>query len=79
MGFDDITSPSRRRILKLRLLIFNWGEPGKQNRQFVKEYMRSVINCAMISSLGAGLQGWGSRKIAKIGGAVLKKFGNTLN
>jgi hypothetical protein len=29
------TSPRRRRILKLRLLILRDGEPGKQLRQFV--------------------------------------------
>lgn len=31
------TSPSKRRILKLRLLILRVGEPGKQLRQLPKE------------------------------------------
>lgn len=33
VGDGKHTSPSRRRILKLRWLIFRVGEPGKQFRQ----------------------------------------------
>lgn len=33
----SFTSPSNRRILKLRLLIFSVGDPGKQLRQLPKE------------------------------------------
>jgi hypothetical protein len=36
-----LTSPSSRRILKLRLLILSCGEPGKHTMQLVKEYMTS--------------------------------------
>lgn len=32
-----LTSPSRCCILKLRLFIFNCGDPGKQKKQFVRE------------------------------------------
>lgn len=32
-----LTSPNRRRILKLRLLILSDGDPGKQTRQLPKE------------------------------------------
>lgn len=35
------TSPSNRKILKLRLFIFSCGEPGKQLMQFVSVYTRS--------------------------------------
>lgn len=37
-----LTSPRRCCILKLRLLIFSDGEPGKQNRQFVIVDKRSI-------------------------------------
>ena len=46
------TSPSRRRILKLRLLILRVGELGKQFRQLPKDEMRSKKTCAMAGCLG---------------------------
>ena len=42
-----LTSPSNRRILKLRLLIFSCGEPGKQLIQLVSVYTRSRKYCAI--------------------------------
>lgn len=47
------TSPSRRRILKLRLLILRVGELGKQLRQLPKEDMRSKKTCAMVGGFAA--------------------------
>ena len=41
------TSPSNRKILKLRLLILSCGEPGKQLMQFVRVYTRSRKYCAI--------------------------------
>jgi hypothetical protein len=35
--FSWLTSPNSRNILKLRLLIFSRGVPGKQHMQFVNE------------------------------------------
>jgi hypothetical protein len=43
----QLTSPSNRKILKLRLLIFNCGEPGKQLMQLVRVYTRSRKYCAI--------------------------------
>ncbi len=48
------TSPSRRRILKLRLLILRVGELGKQFRQLPKDEMRSKKTCAMAGGLARG-------------------------
>jgi hypothetical protein len=48
-GGKVVTSPSNRRILKLRLLIFSVGEPGKQFRQFPNEYRMSRKTCAMMA------------------------------
>lgn len=50
-GKGRVTSPSNRRILKLRLLIFSVGEPGKQFRQFPKEYRMSRKTCAMMAGI----------------------------
>jgi hypothetical protein len=47
------TSPSRRRILKLRLLILRVGELGKQFKQLPKDEMRSKKTCAMVGGLAA--------------------------
>jgi hypothetical protein len=41
LGGGELTSPSNRSILKLRLLIFSCGELGKQTMQFVNEYTMS--------------------------------------
>jgi hypothetical protein len=43
------TSPSNLRILKLRLLIFNVGDPGKQLRQFPRDVKRSMNTCAILT------------------------------
>ena len=45
---ECVTSPSRRRILNDRLLIFNVGEPGKQFRHEPKEEKRSIKICAIV-------------------------------
>ena len=44
------TSPSSRRILKLRLLILSVGELGKQLRQLPREDMISRSTCAMMAN-----------------------------
>jgi hypothetical protein len=46
-----LTSPSNRRILKLLLLIFNWGEPGKQLMQLVRVYTMSRKYCAIATAV----------------------------
>jgi hypothetical protein len=52
-GGGVCTSPSRRRILKLRLLILRVGELGKQFKQLPKDEMRSKKTCAMVGGLAA--------------------------
>lgn len=38
--------------MKLRLLIFSVGEPGKQLRQFPKDVKRSINTCAILTEQG---------------------------
>lgn len=45
---QKLTSPSSRKILKLLLLILSVGDPGKQLRQFPKEYIMSRNTCAIM-------------------------------
>jgi len=47
-GLGGGTSPRRCCILKVRELIFSWGELGKQKKQFVREDMRSIIICDIV-------------------------------
>lgn len=61
-----LTSPNRRWILKLRLLILRVGEPGKQLRQFPREYTRSRSICAMVG----GCERWANPNLGFDGGAV---------
>lgn len=42
------TSPSKRKILKLLLLILSVGEPGKQTMQLPSQYIKSETTCAMM-------------------------------
>ena len=54
------TSPSSRRILKLRLLILSVGELGKQLRQLPREDMISRSTCAMVANWRFdGSSAWG--------------------
>ncbi len=50
------TSPNRRSILKLRLLIFSCGEPGKQAIQLVRVDKMSITYLAITMELGRELQ-----------------------
>lgn len=49
------TSPSNRRILRLRLLILSVGEPGKQLRQLPSEESMSKKASAMVAT---GVRRW---------------------
>ena len=50
-----LTSPSNRKILKLRLLILSFGELGRQDIQPHMESRRSITACAMLA-WGNGMQ-----------------------
>lgn len=48
MAMRSYTSPRSRRILKLRLFIFSFGDEGKQFKQLVKVYNRSFKEELMV-------------------------------